>query len=89
MSLKYSKELYEHTEFYGCDEDEINHTQTLVKCRRSHTCVNCQKEINIGETALNETTIIQGEGYKSCYTCIECCDNWLDETEREEQMRGE
>jgi len=75
--MKYKKELYEETEFYGCDEDLENHQQKIVKCRKPHTCANCGNEIKVGEEALRETGFLDEP--VSAYTCIVCCDEWLDE----------
>jgi len=77
--MKYPKEEYEQTEFYTDDETVINHKQKVVVVRKPHTCVNCKKEIKKGECALYESAFMDSQPV-SCYTCIECCDKWLDET---------
>lgn len=76
--MKYQKEIYEQTEFYGADEDMTNHQQKIVKVRKEHKCCNCQKVIEIGEYALKEKCFLDDQP-QSAYTCIDCCDNWLDE----------
>lgn len=81
--MKYAKEVYEQTEFYGADEDMSGHTQKVVKVRKEHKCCNCQKTIEIGEYALMEKCFLDGQP-QNAYTCIECCDKWLDEVEIDE-----
>lgn len=76
--MKYPKNDYEETEFYPPDEEIIHHKQKVVKTRKPHTCVNCQRDIQPGENALRETGFMHCEPV-TCYTCIECCDKWLDE----------
>lgn len=76
--MKYPISEYEETEFYPPDEEIVNHQQKVVKVRKPHKCVDCQKEIKQGEYALRETGFMDDEPV-SCYTCIECCDKWLDE----------
>ena len=83
--MKYEKELYENTEFYGMEEEIENHQQKIVKCRKPHKCVDCQDMIIIGEQALRETGFLEGMPV-SAYTCISCCDKWLDELKEEEAI---
>lgn len=78
--MKYPKGVYEKTDFYMVDEEITNHKQKIVKTRKSHKCVDCQEEIKERAYALYETGFMDGEPV-SCYTCIECCDKWLDEIE--------
>lgn len=76
--MKYPISEYEETEFYPPDDEIVHHRQKVVKVRKPHKCVDCQKEIKPGEYALRETGFMD-DGPVSCYTCIECCDEWLDE----------
>lgn len=76
--MKYTKEVYEETEFYAPDEDISCHIQKIVKVRKEHKCRSCQKDIKAGENALCEKGFIDGQPH-SAYTCIDCCDKWLDE----------
>lgn len=84
--MKHNKELYEQTAFYDCyeDYDVTNHKQKVVKCKVKHTCVACKKTIKAKEEALRETGFLDGEPV-SAYTCIECCDKWLDEITGEQK----
>ncbi len=80
--LKYDKELYTDCGFYSGDMDDtyIEESEKLVKCRKQHTCMNCQRTINIGEYAVCETALFPGEGRKSAYTCTKCIEDWLEES---------
>lgn len=79
--LKYPKEEYTSSAIYGPDMDAeyCVTTEKLVKCRKPHKCVNCQKEIPAGDYALKESALFPGEGWKSAYTCTTCIEEWLDE----------
>lgn len=77
--MKYDKELYIDSGYYGADEDIENHTEKIVKCRKSHNCVSCQKEIKVGEQALYESGFLYGEPV-SAYTCLDCIEKWLEES---------
>lgn len=76
--MKYPIEEYEGIGIYEDDEDIINHTEKVVKVRKKHKCALCEKEIQKGDYALRETGFLDNEPV-SAYTCIECCDKWLDE----------
>ena len=76
--MKYPKSEYEKTEFYMGDEEITNHRQKIVKAKKLHECAGCQREIKLGENVLREKGFMDGYPV-SCYTCIECCDKWLDE----------
>lgn len=80
--LKYPKEYYVGSGFYDGDMDCecINETEKLVKCRKPHKCVNCQKSIDAGNYAVQEKALFPGEGWKSCYICISCIEEWLEES---------
>jgi len=77
--MKYEKDLYIDSGFYGCDEDLECHKEKVVKCRKPHTCASCEKEIKVGEQALNESGFFDGEPVSS-YTCLECIEEWLEES---------
>lgn len=79
--MKYKPEDYslQDTMFYGFDETEIDcYKEKLVKCRKPHTCSNCEKEIKIGEYAVRESGFIDSEPVSN-YVCTDCIDEWLDE----------
>lgn len=79
--MKYDKELYVDSGFYGdFGEEEVScYKEKVVKCRKPHKCSACEKEINVGDHALSETGFMDGQGV-SCYTCIPCIEEWLEES---------
>lgn len=79
--VKYKPEDYSisDTGFYGLDDADIeNYKEKLVKCRKPHECVSCEKEIPVGNYAIRETGFMDGQPVSS-YTCTDCMDKWLDE----------
>lgn len=80
--MKYSKELYIDSGFFAGDMDDeyTNESEKLVKCRKPHKCVNCQKQISTGDYAVVEKALFRGEGWKSCYICTKCIEGWLEES---------
>lgn len=81
--MKYDKEKYEHTEFFEPDEEIRCHSQKIVKTRKEHECCQCGNVIKKREMALRESGFME-EGAVSAYSCIPCCDKWLDEFEEDE-----
>lgn len=77
--MKYDKDLYIDSGIYGLDEDIRNYNEKIVKCRKSHKCVSCEREINRGEEALYESGFTD-DGAVSAYTCLECVEKWLEES---------
>lgn len=80
--MKYDKEMYTDCGFYDGDfgEDEIScYKEKLVKCRKTHECNVCHKEISIGEYAVRESGFMDGHAV-SCYTCTGCIEEWLEES---------
>lgn len=92
--MKYDKELYLDSGFYGGDfgDDITCHKEKIVKCRKPHECLGgCGNEIKVGEYALRETGFMDGEPV-SCYTCLPCIEEWLEESgqvETEDQLKDE
>ena len=79
--MKYNKELYLDSGIYGLDEEVTNKKEKIVLCRMPHICANCAREIRKGEQALYESGFLDGEPV-SCYTCLGCIEEWLEETGR-------
>lgn len=89
--MKYKPEDYLDTNFYPGDEDVLNHQEKVVKCRKPHQCVSCDKEITKGDYALRETGFLDNEPVSS-YTCLPCIEEWLEESgqvETEEEVSNE
>ena len=85
--MKYKPEDYSiaDTGFYGLADEDIDHYQEkLVKCRKVHTCMNCENEIPAGAYAIRETGFMDGSPV-SAYTRIDCMDKWLDEINGEDE----
>lgn len=79
-NLKYDKELYIGSDFYGNDDTNIsNYKERLVKVRKDHICVNCRKPILKGDYSVLETGFIDNEPVSS-YTCTDCIEKWLEES---------
>lgn len=81
--MKYRPEDYIGSGFYdgdfgeGCIEGQ---KERLVKCRKPHECMGgCGNEIRAGEYALLETGFMDGKPV-SCYTCLPCIEEWLEES---------
>lgn len=80
--LNYPIEEYEQAGLYDGDMDgeEIAcYKSKMVKVRKEHACINCQRVIKKGEYALSESGFMDGVGV-SCYTCAECIEDWLFES---------
>ena len=78
--MKYDKEKYIGSGIYGWGDEDIScYKEKVVKCRKPHVCANCEKEIKVGDQALNESGFMDGEAVSS-YTCLECVEEWLEES---------
>ena len=80
--MKYPEELYIDSQIFAGDMDgsESNLTEKIVKIRYPHSCCICEKHIPKGEKMLNQKAIVEGQGWCSCYICIPCVENWLEES---------
>lgn len=84
--LKYNPDLYVHSGYFDGDMDceYVNESEKLVKVRKEHPCVgygeNCSKLIKPGQYAIKQTALFPGEGWKSCYICTNCIEDWLVES---------
>ena len=77
--MKYPKELYIESGFYGGDEEIENYTEKVVKCRKNHQCSGCQNEIQTGEEAVVERGFMDGHPVSN-YICLRCIEEWLEES---------
>lgn len=95
MTLKYPKELYVNSDYFGGDMDceYTDEIQKLVKVRKQHECCGygkrCKKKINIGDYAVVDKALFPGEGWKSCYICVSCIEEWLEESGQVEPQESE
>ena len=80
--MKYPEEMYIDSQIFAGDMDgsESNLTEKIVKIRYTHSCCICEKHIPKGEKMLNQKAIVEGQGWCSCYICIPCVENWLEES---------
>ena len=80
--MKYPEEMYIDSQIFAGDMDgsESNLKEKVVKIRDSHLCCVCEKQIPKGERMLNQKAIVEGQGWCSCYICIPCVENWLEES---------
>lgn len=77
--MKYPKELYIGSGFYGGDEEIEKYTEKVVKCRKCHKCSGCQNEIQTGEEAIFESGFMGGHPVSN-YICLRCIEKWLEES---------
>lgn len=79
--MKYPEEMYLDSQIFARDIDrsERNFIEKIVKIRKSHKCCVCEKEIQKGEKMLMQKAIIEDLGWRSCYICIPCVEQWLEE----------
>lgn len=89
--MKYPEEMYIDSQIFAGDMDgsESNLTEKVVKIRNSHLCCVCEKQIPKGERMLNQKAIVEGQGWCSCYICLPCVENWLEESGQVEDGENE
>lgn len=80
--MKYPKEMYIDSQIFSGDMDgsESNFSEKIVKTRKTHECCVCGKEIAKGTEMVMQSAIIEGEGWKNCYICLPCIEEWLEES---------
>ena len=87
--MKYGAELSVDSGIYSDADSEItNRKEKIVRCRKTHKCAACNSEIQIKELALRETGFMDGEP-ASCYTCLTCIEEWLEESGQVESEESE
>lgn len=79
--MKYPKEMYIESGFYSGDEEIEKYTEKVVKCRKSHKCSGCGKDIVPGEEAVRESGFMDGQPVSN-YICLPCIEAWLEESEQ-------
>lgn len=80
--MKYDKKLYIDSQIFAGDMDgsESNFSEKIVKTRKAHECCVCTKEIPKGTEMVMQSVVIAGEGWKNCYICLPCIEDWLEES---------
>lgn len=87
--MKYPEEMYVDSQLFMADMDgsESNFTEKkIVKIRKSHKCCVCGKEIPQGDKMLMQKAVIQDMGWCSCYICLPCVEDWLEESGQVDTM---
>lgn len=87
--MKYPEEMYVDSQLFMADMDgsESNFTEKIVKIRKSHKCCVCGKEIPQGDKMLMQKAVIQDMGWCSCYICLPCVEDWLEESGQVDTMK--
>lgn len=80
--MKYPEEMYIDSQIFAGDMDgsESNFSEKVVKIRKLHKCCICEREIPKGEKMLMQRAIVEGMGWRSCYICLSCVEEWLEES---------
>jgi len=80
--VKYPKEMYIDSQIIAGDMDgsESNFSEKIVKIRKPHTCCVCDKEFEKGIEMVRQNAIVEGLGFCSCYICLQCIEEWLEES---------
>lgn len=80
--MKYPEEMYIGSQIFEGDRDgsESNFSEKIVKTKKKHNCCVCEKEIPSGTKMLMQRAVVQDMGWCSCYICLPCVENWLEES---------
>lgn len=80
--MKYPEEMYIDSQIFSGDMDgsENNLIEKIVKIRKPRECCVCEKEMSKGSEMLVQKAIVQGMGWCSCYICLPCVEEWLEES---------
>lgn len=80
--MKYAEEMYIDSQIFTGDMDgsESNFTEKIVKTRKPHNCCVCEKEIAQGTKMVMQSAVVQDLGWRSCYICLSCIENYLEES---------
>ena len=82
--MKYPEEMYIDSQIFAGDMDgsESNFEEKIVKTRKPHKCCVCEKKFPKGEKMLMQRVIVKDMGWCSCYICLPCIEQWLEESGR-------
>ena len=80
--MKYPEEMYIDSQIFAGDMDgsESNFEEKIVKTRKPHKCCVCEKKFPKGEKMLMQRAIVEYMGWCSCYICLPCIEQWLEES---------
>lgn len=80
--MKYPEEMYIGSQIFEGDRDgsESNFSEKIVKTKKNHDCCVCEKEMPKGTKMLMQRAVVQDMGWCSCYICLPCVENWLEES---------
>lgn len=80
--MKYPREMYIDSQIFSGDREgsESNFSEKIVKTRKQHKCCFCGKEIDSGNDMVMQSAIIDGKGWRNCYICLPCIEEWLEES---------
>ena len=80
--MKYPEEMYIDSQIFAGDMDgsESNFEEMIVKIRKPHKCCVCEKEFASGNKMLMQKAVVEGMGWCSCYICLPCIEQWLEES---------
>ena len=93
--MKYPEEMYLGSNIFDGDMDGLessNFTEKIVKIRKEHTCCVCEKEFAKGTKMVSQRAVVQDLGWCSCYICLPCIENWLEESSQvdvDDESEGE
>jgi len=76
-------------EYFSGDEEYSHQEFKVVTTRKEHTCVTIHKDfhpIPKGTRALRERAIHPDDGRVSCYLCLDCCNDYLEEIYGEDDL---
>ena len=80
--MKYPEEMYIDSQIFSIDMDgsESNFSEKIVKIRKPHSCCVCDKEIEKGHKMLMQKALVEGMGWRRCYICLPCIEDWIEES---------
>ena len=80
--MKYPEEMYINSQIFAGDMDgsESNFEEKIVKSGKLHKCYICGNEFPSGEKMLMQKSVIKGIGWRSCYICLPCVEQWIKES---------
>jgi len=80
--MKYKRYIYERNYLSPIDRDVevLNKVAKLVTTRKAHFCWVCRKTFPKNTAMVCERAFVDGKP-GSCYTCIDCIDDFIEENE--------